>query len=401
VDIGKAIAPIQSYVQQSLGGNADESVLAADLLANVGDAGARKVLIRIMESGDGPILAKAVLACVRDNMELGPALFPLAFGDGVLARRAVMEALVLHPDPRLKDLPLKGLNDADAAVRRSAIRALGNMSGAAPVEELAAKLRAPGTEKADILRALGAIGLRARDTLRDFAKRGPLPEQLDVPTLMALAPYAGRDDIPWVSKRLQSPSKYVRAAALTVLGRIGNPEAQAAVMSRIKDPEPLVRASAAKALGQIGTVYAAKELIAMLSDPSPVVVSMAAWGLGKAGCVEALPALIKLAKSQPTDEAAPFHVSELAGGPELVAIEALGRIGGPQAVAALKESLESPSWRVRATAAQALGAGRLGDSEPAAKALEKHLADPVNLVRAQALLSLKALGKTIRPDQPK
>jgi HEAT repeat protein len=327
-----------------------------------------------------------------------------------------METLVLHPDPRLKNLPLKGLKDKDLAVRHNAIRALGNMSAAAPVQELIAELNqpvrkqvkpaqaedeaAPQTEaesiriqeKADVIRALGAIGQPAAEALRQYLKRGAEAEMLEVTALLAFASSANRDDIPWVSTRLASDNKYVRAGALTVLGRIGNPEAQAAVMACAGDGDPLVRATAAKALGLIGTVYASKQLVAMLEDASPLVVSMAAWGLGKATYGEATAALKKVVKGRPASEPGPAKVGDVVAGPELAAVEALGKIGGAEAVAALVECLGSPSWRMRATAAQALGAA--GDRSPAAmEALDKRLQDPNCLVRAQALLSLKALGR--------
>ena len=398
--VEKVLRPVQERLQRSLEGGQEEAVLAADVLANLGDAGARRMLIRLVESGERAVLAKAARACVRDDMGLGPTLLPIAFGGGVPARRAVMQALVLEPDPRLMGLALRGLDDADAGVRRNAIRALGNMTSAAPVEELTAKLLGPAEEKVDILRALGAAGLKGADTLRQYLKRGTGSERLEVTALLALAPYAGRDDIPWVSERLKSPSRYVRAASLAVLGRIGNPEAQAAIMSCVKDPEPLVRASAAKALGQIGTLYACKELKSLLDDPSPIVASMAAWGLGKAASIDAVPALVKVARTRPAGEAPALHISELYGGPELVAVEALGKIGGPKAVEFLRECLGSRAWRMRATAAQALATAGDG-SGPVIQALEKRLQDPVNLVRAQALVSLKALGKKYEVGQLK
>ncbi|MBM4020008.1 MAG: HEAT repeat domain-containing protein [Planctomycetes bacterium] len=397
----KVLEPLRERLRRSLDGGPEESVLAADLLANIGDAGARRVLIRLVEYSEGPLLGKAARACVRDDMGLGPTLLPMAFTDGVHARRAVMQSLVLRPDPRLQDVAVRGLADEDPAVRRNAIRALGNLNAAARIEELTAKLLAPGEENVDILRALGAIGIKGAAVLRQYLQRSPRPEQLEVTALLALAPYAGRDDIPWVAKRLKSPSKYVRAASLAVLGRIGNPEAQAAVMACVKDPEPLVRASAAKALGQIGTIYACKELTFLLEDPRPVVVSMAAWGLGKAASLEAVPALIKAARTRPAGQEPGLNVSELYGGPELVAVEALGRIGGAKAVEFLRdECLAAGAWRTRATACQALAAA--GDkSDATIQALQKRLGDPVNLVRGQALVSLKALGRTYSPDELK
>jgi HEAT repeat protein len=396
--MASVLGPVQERLQRSLSGDPAEAVLAADLLANITDVGARRMLIRLAESSDGLVLARATQACVTDGMGLGPTLLPLVFGGGPVGRQAVMMTLVLHPDPRLADILLAGLNDADASVRHNAIRGLGNLSGAAPVDELTAKLLGPSQEKLDIIRALGAIGARGAETLRQYLLRGAPSEQLEVTAMLAIAPYAGRDDIPWAAKRLKSGSKYVRAAALAVLGRIGNPEAQAAVVGAVKDPESLVRASAAKALGQLGTVYACKELMFLLEDPSPIVASMAAWGLGKATYGEAVPALEKIAKTRLAAQPSGRLISELYIGPELAAVEALGKIGGPRAVAALLDGLGAGSWRTRTIAAQGLAAA--GDrSDPVIKALEKRLQDPVNLVRAQALLSLKTLGKTYGADE--
>ena len=395
-DPAELITPLQARLQRRLDTTPEESVLAADVLARIGDAGARRVLIRLVESGEGAVLAKAARASVRNGMELGPTLLPLAFQNGVLARRAVMAALVNAPDPRLVDIPLKGLKDADETVRRNAIRALGNLDGAASPKELAARLTPPGPETLDIIRALGGIGRGAADILRNYIRTGPPNANLGITALMAFAPSANRDDIPWVAALLRSPNKYVRAAALSVLGQIGNPEAQAAVMSTVKDPEPVVRATAARALGLIGTVYGSRQLLVMLEDPSPLVSAMAAWGLGKAGYVDAVPTLKKAAKSG--GGGPPAAAGQMQGRPQLAAIEALGKIGGPLASATLREALESNSWPMRATAAQALGVA--GDKSPETiKALEKAMQDPINLVQAQAYLSLKALGRVYSPDE--
>ena len=66
---------------------------------------------------------------------------------------------------------------------------------------------------------------------------------------------------------------------------------------------------------------------------------------------------------------------------------------GGGSVAAVLEALESPSWLLRATAAQALSDANCRTDDVLA-ALEKRLDDPVNLVRANALLALRTLGKT-------
>jgi len=84
------------------------------------------------------------------------------------------------------------------------------------------------------------------------------------------------------------------------------------------------------------------------------------------------------------------------GWPELAATEALGRIAGAEAVAVLRGGLKSKSWLMRAAATQALG--NAGDASPeVVEDLTGLLKDKVNLVRAHAILSLEALGRTYSP----
>jgi HEAT repeat protein len=288
------------------------------------------------------------------------------------------------------------MRDSDAAVRRNAIRALGNLGSAAPIDALTAKLKGSNEEKADVIRALGAVGKPAADALRGYLRTTQDPDPLQVTGLLALAPNANRDDIAWIAPRLKSKNKYVRAAAASALGHIGHPSAQAALVTALKDRDPLARAIVARALGQIGTIYAARQLVPLLKDPSPLVASMAAWGLGASKYTDAVDALKQVAKSRASRKAAPSRVDDMYGRPEVAAIVALGRIGGADAVATLRESLKSRSWLTRAMAAEALG--HAGDKSPEVMAdLDKRLADRTNLVRAKALLSLKALGRTFGP----
>ena len=396
VDAGAAILNRQDQLRRFLRGTDTEAVLAADVLARAGDAGARRAILRLVESGNPAVLPKAVIACVRDDMGLGPTLLPLAFKGNTDARRAVMRALVVSPDPRLRGLAVAGLRDSDAAVRHNAIRALGNMGAAAPFEELARKLNDPGKEKIDAIRALGAIGRPAADVLRNYLQKTKDADEAQVCAMLALAPNANRDDVGWIAPRLKSGNRNVRAAAASMLGKIGHPSAQAALVSALNDPEPLVRAAVAKALGQVGTVYAAEQLIPMLKDPSPLVGSMAAWGLGATRYANATAALKGVITSRTSTEATPARIGAMYGRPELAAIEALGHIPGKEAVATLLEGLKSASWLMRATAAQALGDA--GDASPEVlKGLQALLKDDINLVRAQALVSLETLGKTYAP----
>lgn len=398
VDLQKVILGHQDMLRESLEKDTVTAVLAADILARTGDAGARRRLLQLVGETQPPVLTKAIRATVRNDMGLGPTALPLAFGKGVEARRAVMRALVVSPDPRLQMLLRRGLMDQDEAVRRNAIRALGNLGAAAPVDLLAERLQDPGAFQDDTLQAMGVIGLPVADTLRRYIRAADdkTDPALLVRAMMALAPNANRSDIGWASGLLDDPNTFVRAAAATVLGRTAHPEAQAALVEKRTDPDPLVRAAVAKALGQIGTIYAANHLLDMLKDRSPLVASMAAWGLGATGYPAAVPALVKMMTSHTSNTRTPVRVGEMYSRPELAATEALGRIRTAEAREALRLALEAESWHVRAAAADALRV-QAERADETTQALEQRLDDPVSVVRASALIALESLGKTYEP----
>lgn len=394
-DLGQQISLARDALRAHLAAGEWEAALAADLLARICDAGARRSVGTLAESARPEVRAKAAIASVRDSMGMGPTLLPTLYEKGTAARRAVMVALVYRPDARLSRLVVRGLNDADETVRRNAIRAAGNLGAAAPLEPLAENLKSRSDETLDTLRALGAIGQPAAPVLRRYLLARPPADDLLVEALLAYGPQADRDDIPWIAEHLKSPSKYVRSASASALGCIGHPAAQAALMLAAEDPEPLVRATVARSLGEIGTTYAGRQLVRMLEDPSALVRSLAAWGLGQSRYPEAVAQLADMARTTATATEVPLH-GRVYGRPEQAAVEALGRIGTPEALAALLEALESPSWLLRASAAQALGEAH-ADTPDIRAALEKHLEDPVNLVRAWALLALKTIGE--KPPQ--
>jgi len=396
VDPAVLLAASRDSLRQRLEGDEADGVMAADLLARLDDAAARRVLTQLVSSTNGHVLAKVAQASIRDGMNLGTMLMPTIFQDGEAAKLGVMQTLVLYPDPRMKDMMIMALGDPNINVRRNAIRSLGNLGAAAPVDALAQLLSGDTTpdEKVDAIQALGTIGGPAAPILRRYIAAGPPSLVLEVEAIRAFAPRADRTDISWLAARLESPNKWIRAAAATALGRIAHPAAQDYLMMAAKDPEPIVRAAIARALGRLTTVYAAKYLqSSMIKDPSPLVVSMAAWGLGESKYIDATPTLKALALDKTATIPPSARLLEIFGSPRLAAIDALGRIGTDEAKTILLEALEMDDAAVRMAAAQALGTAGLA-SPPVEAALEKHLKDPSELVRATALVSLKALGKT-------
>lgn len=75
------------------------------------------------------------------------------------------------------------------------------------------------------------------------------------------------------------PAPTVRAAAATMLGRIGGFEAQIAVMGALRDPDPTVRAAALRALAAIGSPIAQASVAQQTRiEPDPNVRALA-YGL--------------------------------------------------------------------------------------------------------------------------
>jgi len=409
-DLATLLQARRADLRRYLDGTPQEAVLAADLLSYIADAGARRVLLALSESSPKDVLAAAAPASLRPEMAISGTMLPKIAASGTAGRRAAVRALVLYPDPRFADFLVGMLHGEDLSVRRNAIRALGELGAAAPIEPLIAVLQAPVPkakpgepepsihgEKGDAIRTLGVIGTPAAvNALRQYIQAAPETPELEVQAILALAPHGDRSDIPWLQARLQSPSPLVRAAAATALGDIGNPAAQAALMLTTGDNESLVRAAIAKALGQIGTVYASQQLAVMMNDPDPTVRAMAIWGLGVTKDQGAVAALSDIAAGSAGAAEPPARIGDLYDQPQLAAIIALGRIADEPALKTLAGLLVSRSWPVRAATVQALHISGAQTPEISG-ALDARLKDVANLVRAEALLALKSLGKEFPP----
>jgi HEAT repeat protein len=192
---------------------------------------------------------------------------------------------------------------------------------------------------------------------------------------------------------LDDPDPAVSLAAADALGRIVDPAAVPGLLIAIDSRAEQVRLGAARALGMMEVEAAVEPLRAMMLRGEGAEVSIAGEALGRIGGAEAIDALlVALADPQPT---ARWHTAmsalENMGEPAVSpletmlgsqdanarrsAAEALGWIGSSSAIEALSEVLrEDDDAAVRGLAAWALG--EIGD--PAARgALERaELRDP-------------------------
>ena len=213
---------------------------------------------------------------------------------------------------------------------------------------------------------------------------------------------------------LQDDDWFVRAQACKTLGVFREPDVIRALYRAVEDPEPAVRVEAARALARQGSVQSVVDVVRQIvpGDEQPSVAVMALFrSLGR----EAVPELVQLLESHTTGLAARLvaadalgHLGDLRAVPALLQLydhpaanlritvmEALARLGDPRALPAVLLCMTDSAWEVRAQAAAA--AGRIGSAETVAL-LQQLLGDEhwwVRYYAAEALLRLGPQGLKI------
>ncbi|MBC7287129.1 MAG: HEAT repeat domain-containing protein [Armatimonadetes bacterium] len=291
---------------------------------------------------------------------------------------------------------IKALKDKDAAVRGAAVNPLAEI-GEPAIPSLLELVDAWDQYVRDgVVQIFGKIGAPVTGPLIEIIQRTePLPDQTPQRFLWA-RDTAVRSLVqmkipaiqPIIDHLLGFPDAEVRAIAADTLGKIADQtvsspiapeEAQRVVRPLVdrlnNDPAWTVRRKAATALGGLADV--AKQmgvvdvLIAHLSDPRPEVKAAAAEALGRIGDPKAAQPLvatlvhnrfgavreIEVALEKLGAPALPFIVPAL-NHPEAevrrAGVEALAKIGTPDAVVPLAQRLKDPDIAIRRRAADAL-----------------------------------------------
>jgi HEAT repeat protein len=184
-------------------------------------------------------------------------------------------------------------------------------------------------------------------------------------------------------------SDSIRAALLLhswALGDTQNPAGVELLIDTLRDPNLTVRFDVALGLARIGSPRATRALVNAL-DADSETAEIAASALGHDRSREGLDALLAAVRKR----------SDLADGVRLAAIHSLGRLGGPDALGALRWVLETKSRHerrrlrpLRPAAVQALG--QIG-GEGACEILERHAARGDRSVR-MACRAVLASGET-------
>ena len=216
----------------------------------------------------------------------------------------------------------------------------------------------------------------AQEVARGLATDDPGERERAADRLVGLSPSSAR---PLVELALEDENDAVRVAAARAAVHFGYSGLAEQVAGWLKDRAPLLRVSALRVLA---VEFDGRQLPAIARatvDPDEVVRSTAVRCLGRAPL--ALAEEVTSAATPALDDASPLVRVEAA--------VALGRLGGPSAVAPLALRLTEPEESVRRAAAVALGA--IGDRKAVA-ALSFAIDDRSVSVAAAAAVALGELG---------
>jgi HEAT repeat protein len=262
---------------------------AAELLGELGEAGALPVLRNALQDASGQVRVRAAeaLGRMRDQDAVGALCALLQYAPEL--RIAAVRALGLIGDagaiPALAELLTGSGRAMDAECRWAVVAALGQIKAAAAVYVLAAVLHD----------AVPDIREAAAEACGEIGSGEAVPSLLPV---------------------LRDPVERVALRAAFSLGRIRHPSALSDLIRTLSDPRLQLRAGVTRAVAAIGGVPAIQALCGALNDPASPVRYEAAAGLsrvvshGPGGPIElraALPQLRRLSSPLSTESAEVKH----------------------------------------------------------------------------------------------
>ena len=233
-------------------------------------------------------------------------------------------------DHGLVDEQLRRLGRLRSWHRAGAAFALGDMGSRRAVPALVARLddRSPDV-RAAACRSLGHLGAaEAAGPIIAAGVRGAVPSPVARLALIDIGP----DAVPAVLAEADHDDPRVRAAAVQLVGLLGEAHDAGAIIGRLSDPAAPVREATATALGRLGAGEATDDLVAALADRVPGVRTAAAEALGGIGGRGAVDALLPIARTDQFD-------------PARAAAEALARAAPALVVALAEEPDAGPHLR--------------------------------------------------------
>lgn len=211
-------------------------------------------------------------------------------------RGAPQERIVAYFEANgLVDEELRRLAGGRAWRRASAAFVLGDIGATRAVGALVDRLddRSPDV-RAAACRSLGHLGaVESVGPIIEAAVHGRVPGAVSKLALLDI----GSPAIEQLVAQLGHEEPLVRAAAVQLIGLLGDPAAADVLGRYLSDPAAGVRMATAAALGRLGAREARDELVAVLADRVPGVRTAAAEALGGIGGRHAVDALLPIART--------------------------------------------------------------------------------------------------------
>jgi HEAT repeat protein len=180
--------------------------------------------------------------------------------------------------------------------------------------------------RAAAARSLGHLGIvDAALPLVEALVSGQVPNGVAGQALVEL----GAAGVPELRRITEHPEPRVRAAAISLIGVVGDSRDAELAVQALRDSSADVRRAGAETLGRIGAASAEPPLRAALADRIPFVRAAAATALGALRSVSAVPELIEMAR---TDRFRPARAAAQAvarTAPRELAVAAAASDAGP------------------------------------------------------------------------
>ncbi len=182
---------------------------------------------------------------------------------------------------------LRGLDDRDFGVRRTAMLALGSFPDPVVVESLLRRVALEPRLRREFLTSIDRIGAAAVPVLRQGlteslaetrggGRRGHLAAE-------ALGLVGAFQAVPELEAALSGSTEELTIACINALGDLGAPSSVAALCGSLADVRPQIRLTAATGLGQLGGPSAVTALDPLLVDDNVEVARAAANALARCG----------------------------------------------------------------------------------------------------------------------
>jgi HEAT repeat protein len=327
--------------------------------------------------------AAQTLGELRDARAVEPLIKALD-DDNQWVRIVAAEALGQIGDQRAMQPLIFGLRDHSIWVRRASVVALGQIGADEAIPPLMNRLLDPPNQnwpeelRDALARALGEIGEPAIQTLI-FALDDPEP-WVNCAAAQALGQIGDPEAIAPLATLTKHENRLVRSAATQALAQIADVQAVRAALSTDEAPRAFWKLMALKEIGE-STV---SQLKSLLGDADERIRAQAAAVLGRLGDENSTAPLISGLQPQPPAAPAdemkdvahvrprsakaqsarekPADINPLiialrdpVAEVRLAAAEALGKIGDTDAIQALNQAMQDTDSRVRVAAARALG----------------------------------------------